>query len=179
MKIGKNMLGIALAGMLIALTGCASGNNASPAATQQAVATQATATQAEEQAAEAPSGQDLVILIAGITQDAGFYPVSVDGTEMEIIAVRAPDGTIRTAFNTCQVCYDSGRGYYVQQGDKLVCQNCGNQFSMSQVEVVSGGCNPWPILDADKSVDDENITIPYSFLKDSAALFENWKSAKD
>jgi uncharacterized membrane protein len=178
MKIGKNMLGIALAATLIALTGCASGNP-SPDATRQAAATQQTAvTQAAEQAEKAPTGQDLVIPIADITQDAGFYPVNVDGTEMEVIAVRAPDGTIRTAFNTCQVCYGSGRGYYVQQGDKLVCQNCGNHFSMSQVEVVSGGCNPWPILDADKSVDDTDITIPYSFLKDSASLFENWKTAK-
>ncbi len=48
---------------------------------------------------------------------------------------------------------------------------------MSQVEVVSGGCNPWPILDADKTVDAENITIPYAFLKNSVSLFANWKSA--
>lgn len=38
--------------------------------------------------------------------------------------------TIRTAFNTCQVCYSSGRGYYVQEGNVLVCQNCGNRFGM-------------------------------------------------
>lgn len=29
---------------------------------------------------------------------------------------------IRTAFNTCQVCYSSGKGYYVQSGNVLVCQ---------------------------------------------------------
>ena len=45
---------------------------------------------------------------------------------MEIVAVKALDGSIRTAFNTCQVCYNSGRGYYQQEGNELVCQNCGN-----------------------------------------------------
>ena len=80
-------------------------------------------------------GEDLVIPVADITEKASFYPVQVDGTQMEIIAVKAPDGTLRTAFNTCQICFDSGRGYYVQTGDVLVCQNCGNQVTMNSVEV--------------------------------------------
>ena len=53
---------------------------------------------------------------------------------MVVLAFKASDDTIRTALNTCQVCYDSGRGYYVQEGDKLICQNCGNQFEADQVE---------------------------------------------
>ncbi|MDR2445448.1 MAG: DUF2318 domain-containing protein [Spirochaetaceae bacterium] len=67
------------------------------------------------------------------------------GTRLEVLAVKAPDGTVRTAFNTCQVCYASGRGFYKQQGTVLVCQNCGNRFRMSQVGLRSGGCNPVPI----------------------------------
>ncbi|MDR1419994.1 MAG: DUF2318 domain-containing protein, partial [Treponema sp.] len=58
----------------------------------------------------AVADRDLVIPIAEITGDAAFYPVDVEGTRLEVIAVKAPDGTIRTAFNTCQVCYGSGRG---------------------------------------------------------------------
>ena len=41
-------------------------------------------------------------------------------TYIEVLAVKSSDGTIRTAFNTCQVCYASGRGYYIQQGDGLI-----------------------------------------------------------
>ena len=67
------------------------------------------------------SDRDLVIQIAEITENALFFPVVIDGTEMEVLAVKAPDGTIRTAFNTCQVCYASGRGYFVQVGTVLVC----------------------------------------------------------
>ncbi len=132
--------------------------------------------EAAQSQAAAP-GEDLVIPVKDISDKAAFYPVDVDGTQMEVIAVKAPDGTIRTAFNTCQVCYDSGRGYYKQEGDVLVCQNCGNRFPMSRVEVEAGGCNPWPIFDEDKTVTDSDITISYDFLKESKQIFANWKAS--
>lgn len=121
------------------------------------------------------SGESLVIPTADITTNASFFPLEVDGTAMEVIAVKASDGTIRTAFNTCQVCYDSGRGYYVQSGNYLVCQNCGNRFSMDQVEIVAGGCNPWPIFPENKTVTADEISISYDFFVESQGIFENWK----
>ncbi|MDR1044094.1 MAG: DUF2318 domain-containing protein [Candidatus Adiutrix sp.] len=123
----------------------------------------------------AADGRNLVINIADITDQASFYTAEADGTKLEVIVVRAPDGTIRTAFNTCQVCYDSGRGYYVQSGKVLVCQNCGNRFEMSRVEVEAGGCNPWPIFAGNKTVTDETITISYDFLKKSKDIFADWR----
>ncbi len=126
---------------------------------------------------EPAQGENLVIPLGGISGTAQFYPVTVDGTKMEVLAVEAPDGTIRTAFNTCEVCYGSGKGYYVQQGDALVCQNCGNRFPMSRVGVEAGGCNPWPILDGDKSATDGSITISYDFLKESKGIFANWRTS--
>lgn len=119
---------------------------------------------------------DLVIPIDEISTTATFYPVEVDGTTLEVLAVEAPDGTIRTAFNTCQICYSSGRGYYKQSGDKLICQNCGNIFGTSDVEVSRGGCNPVPIFDEDKTVDENNITISNEFLTESKVIFANWKT---
>jgi hypothetical protein len=119
--------------------------------------------------------RDLVIPITEVTENAAFYPVDIQGTRLEVIAVKAPDGTIRTAFNTCQVCYRSGRGFYKQQGSLLVCQNCGNRFRMSQIERRSGGCNPVPIFPANKTVTDTTITIPRSFLIQAKEIFANWK----
>ncbi len=119
---------------------------------------------------------DLIITTSDITSDATFYPVEVDGTELEVIAVKAPDGTIRTAFNTCQICYSSGRGYYVQQNNALICQNCGNRFQTSDVEVTRGGCNPVPIFDEEKTVTEETIVISKEFLVESKEIFANWKS---
>lgn len=119
--------------------------------------------------------RDLVILAGEVTEAAVFYPVDIDGTRLEVLAVRAPDGTIRTAFNTCQVCYSSGLGFYKQQGSVLVCQNCGKRFRMSQVERVSGGCNPIPILPQNKTVSGETITIPKDFLTKAKTIFAKWR----
>ena len=119
--------------------------------------------------------QDLVIQVADITENALFYPVDIDNMRIEVFAVRAPDGTIRTAFNTCQICYASGRGYFVQVGSVLVCQQCGNHYEMSQVEMEAGGCNPVPIFPADKIETPETITISRDHLIQTRALFLSWR----
>jgi uncharacterized membrane protein len=120
--------------------------------------------------------QDLVIPLRELSSTVQFYPVVIGGTRMEVLAVQAPDGTYRTAFNTCQVCYASGRGYYKQNGNVLVCQNCGNRFRMAQVEVASGGCNPVPIFPDNKRVDSEKIIISKEFLTRAKSIFARWKA---
>ncbi|MBQ7371484.1 MAG: DUF2318 domain-containing protein [Blautia sp.] len=122
-------------------------------------------------------GGSLEIPVSGITEEASFYPVEVDGTNMEILAVKASDGTIRTAFNTCQSCYTSGQGYYGVQDGELVCNNCGFHFTADEVEVSAGGCNPWPIYEEDKTVTDDTISISYDFLSASKDIFADWKKA--
>ncbi|GHU02639.1 membrane protein [Spirochaetia bacterium] len=119
--------------------------------------------------------RDLVIPISDVTENAVFYPVDIEGTRLEVLAVKAPDGTIRTAFNTCQSCFTSGRGFYKQQGTVLVCQNCGQQFRMGRVGVQSGGCNPVPILAANKTVAANTITISKDYLKEAKTIFARWK----
>jgi uncharacterized membrane protein len=125
--------------------------------------------------AEKVINDDIVIPISEVTKTAKFYPAEFDGIELEALAVKAPDGSIRTAFNTCQICYSSGRGYYVQEGDVLVCQNCGNLFNMDDVEVTRGGCNPFPITEEYKTVSDDTITISKDFLTQATVIFQNWK----
>ena len=120
-------------------------------------------------------GKDLKFNKADITEKASFFPYEEANNYMEIIAMKASDGSIRTALNTCQVCYDSGRGNYEQVGDTLVCQNCGNVFGVDDIEVIKGGCNPIPILETEKSEDDEYVTIKGTFLAENAKYFENWK----
>jgi uncharacterized membrane protein len=121
---------------------------------------------------------DLYIPTDEVSENAVFYPVVVDDTNMEVFAVRGPDGTIRTAFNTCQVCFDSGWGYYVQEGDAFVCQNCGNRFRTRDVEIVKGGCNPVPITPENKTVNADGVTISKSFLAKAKRIFANWKTER-
>jgi uncharacterized membrane protein len=116
-----------------------------------------------------------VIPKSEISQTAKFYPYKVGKTAMEVIALKASDGTIRTALNTCQVCNGSPKAYYEQQGDVLVCQNCGNQFKADMVEKERGGCNPVPIMKENKTEDENNITISKAFLEANIDLFKVWK----
>jgi uncharacterized membrane protein len=119
--------------------------------------------------------RDLVIQIADITENTLFFPVVIDGMQMEVLAVKTPDGMIRTAFNTCQVCYASGRGYFVQQETVLICQNCGRRYRMNQVERQAGGCNPVPIFPADKTVTASTITISREYLQKAKTIFASWR----
>ncbi len=121
-----------------------------------------------------PNG-DLRIPKKEVTAAAIFYPYKAGGVLMEVLALRAPDGTVRTAFNTCQVCYSSGRGYYTQKGEYLVCNNCGNRFLARQVELIKGGCNPVPIVKDEKKEDADFITIPKAILEQAKPLFLKWK----
>jgi hypothetical protein len=121
------------------------------------------------------SGENVEILKSEITETAKFYPYKAGKTDMELLALKASDGTIRTAFNTCQICYGSGRGYYVQEGDVLVCQNCGNRYSADKVGIEKGGCNPVPIMTDDRSENDETITINGDFIAQYKDYFSKWK----
>lgn|GEM_PF-270750 len=119
--------------------------------------------------------EDLKIAKSEVSETAKFYPYKAGETNMEVLAVKASDGSIRTALNTCQVCFASGRGYYIQEGNELVCQNCGNRFKLDQVEKIKGGCNPVPVGGENKIDDGTNIVISRDFLEQSKGLFSNWK----
>ncbi|MCI1956598.1 MAG: DUF2318 domain-containing protein [Oscillospiraceae bacterium] len=118
---------------------------------------------------------NLVIQKSQVTATPSFYPYQSGNIKMEVLAVRASDGSVRTAFNTCQVCYSSGRGYYQLDGDTLVCQNCGNRFTADQVEQQRGGCNPVGITREYKTETDQTITIQKKFFQQTQEIFENWK----
>lgn len=117
----------------------------------------------------------LLIPKAGISAKASFFPFTFNGVKMEVFAVKASDGTIRTAFNTCQVCFDSGRGFYVQEGDQMVCQNCGNRFKINQIEKIKNGCNPIPITTNFKKDKGSFITISNDFIAENTQFFKRWK----
>lgn len=119
---------------------------------------------------------DLTITKTDVSEKAEFYPYQAGDTKMELLAVKASDGTIRTAFNTCQVCFGSGRAYYVQEGNELVCQNCGNRFALDQVEIQRGGCNPVPIFEDNKEDTGDSIVISGDYLQQNQKLFTNWKT---
>lgn len=122
--------------------------------------------------------RDVVIQTADISETATFYTMDVEGTTMGLFALKASDGTIRTAFDTCQICNGSPYAFFTQQGDKFQCQNCGNIYSAEMIEQERGGCNPVPIMADEKTQTDTEITIPLKLIKDNAERFANWKKFK-
>jgi uncharacterized membrane protein len=60
---------------------------------------------------------------------------------IRFFVVKSTDGVIRAAFDACEKCWRAKKGY-VQEGDQMVCINCGLKFRTDKVNVVTGGCNP-------------------------------------
>jgi len=80
------------------------------------------------------------IPLSEIPNKASFY--EYEG--IEYFTVKTNDGTIKTAFDACDVCYNAGRGYS-QEGNDMVCNNCGNHYPINGLgtrNLRGGGC--WP-----------------------------------
>lgn len=78
-----------------------------------------------------------------------------DGLTIKYFVIKSSDGVIRAAFDACDVCWPSGKGYF-QEGDYMVCRNCGKRFASIKVNVIKGGCNPAPLT---RKVVGENLVI--------------------
>ena len=96
-----------------------------------------------------------------------FFTLMVGGRPLEFFVVKDESGTVRAALNACEVCFPAKLGYH-QEGNEVVCNNCGRRFPISQVGVVHGGCNPAPLSPV---VEGDAIVIQESELADGLKLF--------
>ena len=93
-----------------------------------------------------PVAGQLQIPLAKVSDGkAHHYQVKADdGTMVTFFVLKSRDGVIRAAIDACDVCYKAGKGYF-QDGDFMVCENCGQKFASNRINVVKGGCNPAPL----------------------------------
>jgi len=75
---------------------------------------------------------------------ARFYRYQARDGAIDFFIVKSHDGVIRTAFDSCDVCFRERKGYR-QEGREMVCVNCEQRFPTEKVNVVKGGCNPAPL----------------------------------
>ena len=75
---------------------------------------------------------------------AFFLQQEVDGRQLHYFALKSSDGAYRAALDACDVCFRANRGYR-QEGDLMVCNNCGQTFPSARIGEVKGGCNPHPL----------------------------------
>ncbi len=122
---------------------------------------------------ESPSviaSTDKVTYPAEVFQDgkAHYYQLKTeDGKAIKFFILKSADGVIRSAFDACDVCWKAGLGYY-QDGDFMVCRNCGQRFASVKVNEVKGGCNPAPL---ERELAGGQVVIKIKDILDGAPYF--------
>jgi len=106
--------------------------------------------------------------VAEVSDGKAHYYSYQDGNKtIKFFIVKSPDGIIRAAFDACDVCFSAKKGYN-QEGDFMVCNNCGQKFHSDRVNVVEGGCNPAPLKREKK---DEQLIIKVADLLPGSRYF--------
>ncbi|NNF99686.1 MAG: DUF2318 domain-containing protein [Desulfobacteraceae bacterium] len=130
----------------------------------------------------ADKGAGVTITPKQTAANAGFvkYPVSMfdDGKarhfehsagdlKVKYFILKSSDGIVRAAFDACDVCWPAGKGYY-QDGDHMVCRNCGRRFASVMVNEVQGGCNPAPL---NRRVENNELIIEVADINSGRSYF--------
>jgi uncharacterized membrane protein len=108
------------------------------------------------QASDLPVSDGAVRLPVSTFDDgkARWYTYPANSVNVQFFVLKSSDGVIRAAFNACDVCYPGKKGYR-QEGDEMVCNNCGQRFPSVLINEVRGGCNPSPLartIEGDEAV---------------------------
>ncbi|MCF8062349.1 MAG: DUF2318 domain-containing protein [Deltaproteobacteria bacterium] len=99
---------------------------------------------------------------------AKHFEFEHENTTVRYFVLKSSDGVVRAAFDACDVCWPAGRGYF-QEGDMMVCRNCGRRFASIKVNEVKGGCNPAPLT---RGVQGDRLVIRVSDLLSGKPYFD-------
>lgn len=99
---------------------------------------------------------------------AHFFSYKNGAASIDFFVLKSPDGVMRAAFDACDVCYRDKQGYR-QEGEEMVCVNCGQRFHANLINEVKGGCNPAPL---ERSVSEGRLLIREADLRQGARYFE-------
>ena len=117
----------------------------------------------------AGAGTDVSLPVSDFPDDtAKFYRYTTTaGRQIRFFVMRSADGVIRAAFDACDTCWEQRKGYR-QEGDDMVCNNCGRHFPSTSINTVQGGCNPAPI---ERTITGNRVTLSASALASGVAYF--------
>jgi len=113
-----------------------------------------------------------VKLTASIFNDnqARFYNILMpSGKTIYFFVLKDKNGIYRAAANACQVCFKTYKGFR-QEGDEIVCNNCGNRYPIEKIATEKGGCNPAPI-NPNLEIKNDKVIIKETDLKEVEGLF--------
>ncbi len=120
--------------------------------------------------AEAVKSEDGFVRIPLATIEDGkarFFSLASGGKTVTFFVIKSADGSIRTAYDACTACNHAKLGYR-QEGDHVVCNNCGMGFKPADIGTTTGGCSPIPV---NKSVDGQMVVLKTRDLEEGAQYF--------
>lgn len=113
-------------------------------------------------------GADVTMPVSSVSDgQAHFFTYDAGGTTVKYFILADKTGEVRAALDACEVCYPQKKGYH-QEADTMVCNNCGRSFPATDLNVVTGGCNPIPL---ERSVDGGTLTITVDGLQAGSRYF--------
>ena len=112
-----------------------------------------------------------------ISYDATYISYDYEGVTIGLLAVKDSKGEMIVVVNTCQSCGGSPYAYFVQVGNQVQCQNCGNMFDIDGLHTLEpDGCNPIGI--EERKDTEDTITISVKQLQKLKNKFINWEGPK-
>jgi uncharacterized membrane protein len=96
-----------------------------------------------------------------------YYSYDGQGKKIKFFILKSSDGVVRAAFDACDVCYQSRKGYR-QEGNFMVCNNCGQRFISTKINEIRGGCNPAPL---ERTVVGDKLVIAVADILPGARYF--------
>jgi len=91
-----------------------------------------------------------------------FYRTDVNGTSIRFLVIHQTNGNYSVALDACQICGWAG---YRQEGQNVVCRNCGATIYIPSIGD-RGGCNPIPVK---STVQNGEVVVDLSAFSESAA----------
>jgi high-affinity iron transporter len=91
-----------------------------------------------------------------------YFTADSGGTLLRFLVIRKGDGNYAVALDACQICGWSG---YRQQGQNVICRNCGAAIYVPSIGQ-AGGCNPVAVK---ARVEAGKVTVDLAALAESAS----------
>jgi uncharacterized membrane protein len=126
------------------------------------------ATTAVTSDAGAVAAGDIKIPLSDLSSKAKFFDYTMaDSKQLRFFVLKSSDGVYRAALDACDTCYHAKKGYH-QEGDDMICNNCGLHFHSAKINEVHGGCNP---VGLPRAVEGDSLIIKASDLESRKQYF--------
>ena len=115
------------------------------------------------------AANDVRVPIADVASGrAKFFDYKLtNNQQVRFFVVKSSEGDYRAALDACEVCAHAKQGYR-QQGDDMICNNCGKSFATALIGKISGGCHPVALTAA---TDGDSLVIKKSDIEAGKKYF--------